>query len=235
MPTLCLDRRCQIIEDHPHEDAHAIVEMFEEGPEAWVVRMVPNPGGPRELWHRQDLEGRRQDLDGRRLIVYSGLYGGYYEAHSALTSDTTHTVYFHVTDDGSILVLGGEGDEEYIIACHYGMDPRALVETRAGSATPEPAPPLLGTPRQVAWAARSREIMRRRLARDPEAIALLETITDASWFLTNRERPVEELRNRLAFEGLRRRLLSAIEPVLDSLSSLVPPAAVCNPRPPRRG
>jgi len=72
-----------------------------------------------------------------------------------------------------------------------GVIPDHCLEAAVPRASPVP---LRGTARQVEWATSIRTDLLRRAAAQPRLAQLLMTIDDATWFIANRGRPLEQLR-----------------------------------------
>jgi hypothetical protein len=199
MPTLLLNRQCRII--HPGSAAATVVcEPRANVSAAWCARITPDPGRPLGLWRRDYLEGTPEERDRRPVLVFADLAPDCYEAHTTLRSHRAQSVYFEVTPEGVITILGGRGDEDLVIAHLHGMTPDELVDARqAAEAEGDGLPPLEGSIKQVAWAERLRDGLIRGAEQsgDHDLAARVGAVRDASWFIANRDRPLAALREML--------------------------------------
>jgi hypothetical protein len=196
MPTLLLNRQCRII-DPESTAATVICEARANVSRGWCARIKPDPSRPIGLWGRAYLKGTPDVRDGRAVVVFAGLPPGHYEAHSTLRSRKAQSVYLEVADGGWIKILGGQGDEDLVIARLNGMTPHELADARQTSGTRgDGLPPLNGSLKQAAWAERLREELIRALEQTG-ALDLVDrvcAVRDATWFIANRDRPLAALR-----------------------------------------
>lgn len=198
MQALLLNRQCAL--EELESDWILVVCEPRAGVSAGCcARIGPDPEHPYDLWTRDFLRAAPDQLDGRPVNVFVDLPPGLYEAHSTLRSRRSQVVYFEVTAGGGIEFRGGPGDEDSILADFNAMTLEALHDARGAAAAAADLPPLAGTPRQVAWAARLRGdmILTAEADGDPGLVLRLRQVQDATWFIANRDRPPAELRGRL--------------------------------------
>ena len=197
MPALLLNRQCRVEVLEP--DSIVVVCEPRAGVSAGsCARIGPDPGTPLGLWRRTYLRAAPELFDGRPVNVFVDLPAGVYEAHSTLRSRRAQVIYFRVTD-GAIEILGGQGDEDLVVAILNGLTLAELHDARAAAAKDDGLPPLDGSFRQVAWAVRVRDDLIRaaEAAGDLDLAARLRHVRDATWFIANRDRTLNELRERL--------------------------------------
>jgi hypothetical protein len=196
MPILDLNRKCRLTE---RGLAAIVICAPRTGiSRGWLAEIAPNPADPLGMWSRRFLVGEPAVRDDRPVNVFTGFEPGYYEAHSAFRSSMAQSVYFRVTVRNSIMILGGDGDEDLIIARLNRMTVAELHEARAARVEDEPLQ-LAGTFKQVAWAVSIRRSLVTAAVRagDPGLAARLGEVNDATWFIANRDRSPGELRERL--------------------------------------
>ena len=198
MSTLLLNRQCLVID--PESTAATVVcEARRHVSAGTCARITPDPDRPYSVWRRDELQGTPGDRDGRAVNVFAGLSPGFYQVHSTLRSNCGQTVYMEIVAGGALTILGGKGDEDLVIARLNGMTPHELhAARRAARAGSDGLPPLEGSTKQVAWAARLRGelIGEAERAGDLDLADRIRAVHDATWFIANRGRPLSALRER---------------------------------------
>ena len=199
MPTLLLNRQCLVID--PESTAATIIcEARRHVSAGTCARITPDPDRPYSVWHCDELEGTPGDRDGRAVNVFAGLPPGCYQAHSTLRSNCGQTVFVEIVAGGALTILGGKGDEDLVIARLNGMTPNELHAARQATwAVSAGLPPLEGSTKQVAWAERLREELIRALEQTGalDLVDRVRAVSDATWFIANKGRPLSALRERL--------------------------------------
>jgi hypothetical protein len=207
MPMLRLDRRVELIED---EGPPAVVcEPKTRISGGTCVRLSIDPERPYRHWLRTPLEAEPRAHPDRppvKVLLYDALEPGIYEAHSTFRSGEAVVAYVRVAAAGAIELLGHAGDEDAVLAALHGLPVDELIAARRAAGAVEGRPEMAGTARQVAWAESIRDTLTAaaRAAGDEQLAAGLETVTDATWFLANRDRSPSELRERLPVPAGRR-------------------------------
>jgi hypothetical protein len=199
MPTLLLNRQCRII-DPESTVATVICEAKRHVSAGTCARITPDPDRPYSVLRRDDLQGTSGDRDGRAVNVFVGLHPGYYQAHSTLRSNCAQTVFLEVIAGGALTILGGKGDEDLVIARLNAMTPHELRAVRQATwAGSDGLPPLEGSTKQVAWAARLRGelIGEAERAGDLDLADRIRAVHDATWFFAARNHPLDTIRGSL--------------------------------------
>lgn len=189
MPTLYLARMTEIDPDPADGIACCVVEPRKNVSKGYVAAI--SPAGPRDeaAWRRRFLDRTGQSYIPRRsatLHVFAGLADGTYEAHSTLRSGLAHRTVFRV-ERGAIAIVcdqEGAGPAEAVLEA-LGWE--------APAAPDDGLPPLRGTTLQVDYARKIRtSILSRARARRPDLAATLALVVDATYFIANKVRPLDE-------------------------------------------